>query len=160
MFFCVFCVFFAFFHRLQDVNLSVSLTFCFYYFGKRAQIYILKTMKKSKKTQTTQNKWRLLIENISNLKINFSLFSMILYLDFAQKKKRDSTFFFIFTFLCRLLIQRNPKIRLQASIQTIVRVSPFSFDSYIFSFIIFTFFHHQPRIFSLFLYFFTIYQLN
>ena len=90
-------------------------------------------MKKSKKTQKMKKKWRLLIEKISNRKTDFSKFSMILYWTFAQKKKSDSTFFFffIFTFLCRLLIQRNPKIRLQASIQTIFLLRPFSFDSYI-----------------------------
>ena len=114
--------------------MSVFLNFCFYCFGKRAQIYILKTTEKTKKiTKNAKNEKKVAIAYRKHFKLEnrfFKIFDDPL-LNFCSKKKTGfDIFFFIFTFLCRLLIQRNPKIRLQASIQTIFRHQPFSFDSY------------------------------
>ena len=88
-------------------------------------------MKKSQKTRKTQKKCRLLIDKISNWKVNFSLFWVISSCKLT-KKKRTKRFFFLFfyTFFSRLLIEAITKSSLCDE-----QSSPFLIPTFLFWFI-------------------------
>ena len=96
-FFFNFSRFLTFFHFFYDVNLDFFIFLSKFTFWKKVQIYFVKKWKNVKKREKFKKRTDVHRKK-SSTKSVFSLFSMILYWSFAQKKK-NSLFFFLQIFL-------------------------------------------------------------